>query len=124
MKRAERGQRPPEVEAAHLSRQAIIYLRQSSGKQVIENTGSTMDQRNQVRYARKWGWPENLIEVISDDLGKTGKIITNRNGYQRIMERLNAGLVGPGRPRRKGAVGFVGRVQAAQYAVGGSRGGI
>ena len=89
----QRWQRPPQVQDSHLSRKAIIYLRQSSGRQVVENTGSAQHQREQARYARKWGWPAGLIE-FADDLGRRGGTTLNRPAYLRIMAEVEADLVG------------------------------
>ena len=74
----------PLITAEHLKRKALVYLRQSSLEQVEKNTGSQAYQRNQVELARDYGWPEDLIEVIEDDLGKTGSSVDRRSGWQRI----------------------------------------
>jgi trehalose-6-phosphatase len=60
--------RPLLVKASHLIRKAFVYLRQSTRPQVEENEGSTGHQREQTRFPREWGWPEELIEVIDEEL--------------------------------------------------------
>ena len=69
----------------HLNRQALIYVRQSSMKQVIENTESTARQYALVDKARQLGWSREQIGVIDDDLGKSGSSAVHRNGFQRLV---------------------------------------
>jgi DNA invertase Pin-like site-specific DNA recombinase len=86
--------RPLLVTASHLIRQALVYLRQSTPVQVKENQGSTEYQRDQARFPREWGWPEDLIQVIDEDLGQSGSSTLRRTGYRRMLEAVRAGLVG------------------------------
>ncbi|HYU52905.1 MAG TPA: hypothetical protein VEK37_08165, partial [Gemmatimonadaceae bacterium] len=60
------------ITAAHLSRQAIVYLRQSSAAQVEHNRESTERQYALAGKARELGWPEDRILVIDEDLGLSG----------------------------------------------------
>ncbi|MGD0950430.1 MAG: recombinase family protein [Candidatus Binatia bacterium] len=87
-------QRPREVKASHLARRAKVYIRQSTEIQVKENRGSTDYQRSQASYPREWGWPDEAIEVIEDDLGLSGATTVNRSGYLRMVGEVRAGLVG------------------------------
>ena len=48
-----RMERPRELKAHHLRREAWIYTRQSSQRQVRENVGSAEYQRSQSDLARK-----------------------------------------------------------------------
>ncbi len=52
----------------HLKRKALIYVRQSSMKQVMENTESTARQYALADKALELGWSQALIGVIDDDL--------------------------------------------------------
>jgi len=61
------------ITSAHLSRQAIVYLRQSSAAQVEHNRESTERQYALVGKARELGWPEDRILVIDEDLGLSGR---------------------------------------------------
>jgi DNA invertase Pin-like site-specific DNA recombinase len=79
---------------AHLSRKALVYLRQSSPDQVEKNTGSQAFQRSQVELARSYGWPDDLIEIIDEDLGKSGSTVDRRTGWQRMLEAIAANTVG------------------------------
>jgi DNA invertase Pin-like site-specific DNA recombinase len=78
----------------HLNRQALIYVRQSSMKQVMENTESTARQYALVDQAQALGWSRDLIEVIDDDLGKSGTTAAHRNGFQRLVADVAMGQVG------------------------------
>ena len=76
----------PLITVEHLNRKAIVYIRQSSLDQVEKNTGSQAFQRNQVELARAYGWSEELIEVIDEDLGKSGSSVDRRTGWQRMLD--------------------------------------
>jgi uncharacterized membrane protein YccC len=60
------------ITASHLSRQAIVYLRQSSAAQVEHNRESTDRQYALAAKARDLGWPDDRIVVIDEDLGLSG----------------------------------------------------
>ena len=78
----------------HLRRKALIYLRQSTPEQVRENTGSTDFQRSQRDLARAYGWPDHLIEVIDEDLGKSGSSTAGRTGWQDMLDQIAGNGVG------------------------------
>jgi DNA invertase Pin-like site-specific DNA recombinase len=84
----------PLITPEHLKRKAIVYLRQSSMEQVEKNTGSQAYQRNQVDLAQAYGWPDDLIEVIDDDLGKSGSSVDRRSGWQRMLDQIALNAVG------------------------------
>ena len=84
----------PLITPEHLRRKALVYLRQSSLEQVEKNTGSQAYQRNQVELARAFGWPDDLIEVIDEDLGKSGSSVDRRTGWQRMLDQIAARSVG------------------------------
>jgi DNA invertase Pin-like site-specific DNA recombinase len=84
----------PLITPEHLGRKALPYIRQSSAEQVEKNTGSQTFQRNQVELARSYGWPDHLIEVIDEDLGKSGSTVDRRTGWQRMLKEIAANKVG------------------------------
>ncbi len=86
--------RPAQIRPEHLQRLAIVYIRQSSLRQVQENTGSTAHQREQKEYAVRWGWPPTAIEVIEDDLGMSGTSGEERKGWQALLKRVAQQQVG------------------------------
>ena len=73
----------------HLSRKALIYVRESAE----ENAASRAVHESQVQLARAYGWPEHLIEVINDDVGKSG-LSTGRSGWQRMLANIANNSVG------------------------------
>ncbi len=87
--------RPPQIRPWHLEKIAAVYMRQSSLEQVRNNTGSTAVQRDLAELPRMWGWPESLIETIDEDLGKSAaRSSSNRTGFERLLESLEAGRIG------------------------------
>jgi DNA invertase Pin-like site-specific DNA recombinase len=85
---------PPKVRPSHRNKLAVIYARQSSAEQVRENTGSTTDQLALADIPRRWGWPEDRILVIDDDLGLSGTSCHDRPGFMRMLDLISRGEVG------------------------------
>jgi DNA invertase Pin-like site-specific DNA recombinase len=86
------------ITAGHLSRQAIVYLRQSSAAQVEHNRESTDRQYALTAKAREFGWPDDRIIIIDEDLGVSGSGAVVRSGFQRLtaevaLSRVRVGLV-------------------------------
>src|SRR5262245_46985099 len=81
--------RPPQIEARHLTKRAVVYLRQSSVEQVRDSTGSTEVQRQLADRAKRWGWPDSRITVIDDDLGVSGSHPDRRPGFQRLLDLVD-----------------------------------
>jgi DNA invertase Pin-like site-specific DNA recombinase len=82
------------VRSEHLTKLAIVYVRQSTPEQVRANVGSTHAQRDLTELPRRWGWPEHLIKVIDDDLGLSGKFSHNRAGFREMLDLTATGRVG------------------------------
>jgi len=80
----------PLITAEHLKGKAIIYVRQSTK----ENAGSRALCENQVQLARAYGWSDHLIEVIDEDIGKTGFSVDTRTGYRRMLAQIANNSVG------------------------------
>lgn len=78
----------------HLERLAIVYVRQSSTKQVAENIESTQLQYKLVDRAVALGWPRGRVDVIDDDLGISGRSIEGRAGFQRLLAEVSLEHVG------------------------------
>ena len=74
--------------AEHLSRKAVVYLRQSSEQQVRMNTESQRLQYSLVDRAREMGFQQ--IDVIDDDLGASAALgAKERKGFQRLIAAVN-----------------------------------
>ena len=79
---------------SHLSRKAVIYIRQSTGHQVLTNQESERMQRDMKDHALRLGWPESLIEVVDADTGNSAKTTAGRAGYKNLLSELALGEVG------------------------------
>jgi DNA invertase Pin-like site-specific DNA recombinase len=82
------------IRAHHLERVAIVYVRQSSARQVRENIESTQLQYRLVEQARALGWSEAQTVVIDNDLGLSGQSLEGREGFQRLLAEVSLGHVG------------------------------
>ena len=60
------------ITTSHLKRNAYLYVRQSTVRQVFENTESTKRQYALRQRAVTLGWPEDRVVVIDTDLGLSG----------------------------------------------------
>ncbi|MDQ2694915.1 MAG: recombinase family protein [Pseudomonadota bacterium] len=83
----------PKVTAAHLRREAYLYVRQSTLRQVLENTESTERQYGLRNRALGLGWPLERIRVIDSDLGKSGAE-RDRSGFQQLVAEVGMGRAG------------------------------
>lgn len=72
----------------HIERLAIIYVRQSSPKQVLQHRESRERQYALVDLAKALGWPAERILVIDEDQGLSGKSANNRRGFQRLLAEV------------------------------------
>lgn len=78
----------------HQDRLALVYVRQSTLRQVEQNQESTRLQYALVERALQLGWARQGVEVIDDDLGRSGTTTANRPGFQRLMTQCGLGHVG------------------------------
>ena len=81
------------VTASHLQRDAYLYVRQSTLRQVMENTESTTRQYALRERAVAFGWRPEQVVVIDCDLGQSGAS-TNREGFGRLVAEVGLGHVG------------------------------
>ena len=87
---------PEKVNASHLQRNAYLYIRQSTLRQVLENTESTMRQYDLRQRAVALGWPLERIIVIDSDLGQSAATAADREGFQKLVTEVSlerAGIV-------------------------------
>jgi DNA invertase Pin-like site-specific DNA recombinase len=78
----------------HLTRNAVIYVRQSTLLQVRENIGSTTRQYDLVKRAHELGWEQAGIQVIDQDQGQSGSSTIGRDGFQLLVAEVGLGHVG------------------------------
>jgi DNA invertase Pin-like site-specific DNA recombinase len=81
------------VTASHLKRLAYLYVRQSTLRQVFENTESTRRQYALRERAVALGWSLDRIVVIDSDLGESGAD-SDREGFQKLVAAVGMGEVG------------------------------
>ena len=60
------------IQPRHLRCRAIVYVRQSTPRQVMNNQESTRRQYQLAEHARQMGWTAPQIEVVDDDLDLSG----------------------------------------------------
>jgi DNA invertase Pin-like site-specific DNA recombinase len=82
------------VNAGHLKRNAYLYVRQSTLRQVFENAESTKRQYGLRQHAVALGWPVERIIVIDSDLGQSGASAVDREGFQKLVTEVGLGKAG------------------------------
>lgn len=82
------------ITAAHLGRAAYLYIRQSTLRQVLENTESTLRQYALRDRAVALGWPLERVVIIDTDLGQSGASAADREGFQRLVTEVSLGRAG------------------------------
>jgi DNA invertase Pin-like site-specific DNA recombinase len=82
------------VMASHLKRDAYLYVRQSTVRQVFENTESTKRQYALRQRAVALGWPIERVHVVDTDLGRSGASAADREGFKRLITEVSLGHVG------------------------------
>src|SRR6202453_1054852 len=83
----------PKIKPEHLARKAIVYLRQSSDKQVRQNLESQRLQYEVAERIRSLGWRQ--VEIIDCDLGSSaGMASSRREGFERVLSSVALGEVG------------------------------
>src|SRR6202166_4307042 len=82
------------VGADHLRRDAFLYVRQSSLRQMFENTESSKRQYALRDRAVSLGWPIDRIHTIDTDQGISGQHAENRDGFQHLVSEVALGHAG------------------------------
>jgi DNA invertase Pin-like site-specific DNA recombinase len=83
----------PKIKPEHLARKAIVYLRQSTEKQVRQNQESQRLQYDLGERMHALGWSE--VEIIAHDLGASAAIgAARREGFERVLSSVALGEVG------------------------------
>jgi DNA invertase Pin-like site-specific DNA recombinase len=78
----------------HLDRLAVVYVRQSTPQQVIENRESRERQYALAQFAQRLGWPPERVVIIDEDQARSGRFADNRSGFQRLMTEVSLKHVG------------------------------
>jgi DNA invertase Pin-like site-specific DNA recombinase len=82
------------VKPEHLKRDAYLYVRQSTPRQVLENSESTKRQYALRQRAIALGWSSERIIVIDNDLGHSGASAVDREGFQKLVAEVGMGHAG------------------------------
>jgi hypothetical protein len=82
------------IEATHLARLALVYVRQSTATQLERNKESTDRQYRLVERAIELGWKREQIIVIDEDLGRSGSGLVERSGFDKMTSDVALGRVG------------------------------
>src|SRR5260221_13707289 len=82
------------IHAGHRKRNAYVYVRQSTLRQVLENTESTQRQYALQSRAAGLGWAREQIVVIDGDLGQSGASAGDRGGFQKLVGEVSLGRGG------------------------------
>jgi DNA invertase Pin-like site-specific DNA recombinase len=82
------------VAGRHVQRNAYLYVRQSTLRQVLENTESAKRQYALRERAVALGWPIERVITIDSDLGQSGASAADREGFQRLVTEVSLGRAG------------------------------
>jgi DNA invertase Pin-like site-specific DNA recombinase len=80
------------LHATHLRRRAVVYIRQSTLTQLLENQESQRRQYALAERAKEMGFGQ--VEVIDEDLGRSAGGQDLRPGFDRLVSLVCAGEVG------------------------------
>jgi len=80
------------ITIGHLSRTAVVYVRQSTMAQVTGNLESQRRQYDLAEAAKTAGFAS--VTVIDDDLGRSGSGSMERPGFERLVGMVCSGGVG------------------------------
>jgi DNA invertase Pin-like site-specific DNA recombinase len=88
------GRRSAPISHRHLSKLALVYVRQSSTQQIFDHQESRARQYALADYAAALGWPRERIVVIDEDQGRSGRTVEQRPGFQRLLAEVTMDHVG------------------------------
>jgi DNA invertase Pin-like site-specific DNA recombinase/G3E family GTPase len=84
----------PKIQPVHLTRQAYVYVRQSTLRQVLHNAESTERQYALAQRACELGWSPGQVVTIDEDQGHSGATARNRTGFQQLIAAMGLDQVG------------------------------
>jgi excisionase family DNA binding protein len=82
------------ITAGHRSRDAYVYVRQSTPTQVVQHTESLARQYELRERAVALGWSSHQVVVIDADLGRSGAQTDGRHGFKELVADVGLGKVG------------------------------
>jgi DNA invertase Pin-like site-specific DNA recombinase len=87
-------ERVSKISASHLERDAFVYVRQSTPRQVQRNTEGRRNQEALAERATALGWSPMRVRVIDSDLGLSGKSAEGREGFRELSGEVSLGNAG------------------------------
>ena len=82
------------ITASNRSRDAYVYVRQSTPSQMVQHTESLARQYELRERAVTLGWPAHQVVVIDADLGRSGAHTDGRLGFKELVAEVGLGKVG------------------------------
>lgn len=82
------------IQPRHHERVAMVYVRQSTPQQVLENRESTALQYGLRSRAIEWGWSPDRVVIVDQDLGRSGSSSEGRSGFQLLLAEVGLDHVG------------------------------
>jgi DNA invertase Pin-like site-specific DNA recombinase len=82
------------IRSSHRDRLAVVYVRQSTPQQVVENRESTDLQYALAQRAAALGWPQERVLIIDEDQGRSAQSAEGRLGFQRLLAEVGLDHVG------------------------------
>src|SRR6266705_1396773 len=82
------------IQSHHLHRQAVISIRQSTGHQGLTTTESHQWQHAMRDHAHRLGWPDERVEVVEADRGRSAQSTAGRDGSRALLAEVALGQVG------------------------------
>ena len=72
------------IQSSHWNRQAVVYLRQSSPKQVLHHRESAFEPARLRERLLNLGWKKNQVTVVDEDQGMSGKARLGTRGFPKV----------------------------------------
>ena len=69
------------IQGHHWERLAVVYVRQSTPRQVEEHRETAELQYGLTRRAEQYGWSKDRILVMDEDQGQSGRSAEDRLGF-------------------------------------------
>lgn len=87
------------ITASHRVRVAVVYVRQSTPTQLERNGESTARQYDLRERAVALGWPRDQVRVVDADLGVSGSVLGQRDGFEALVADI--AFLTPDQPDRQ-----------------------
>lgn len=82
------------IKPEHLQKNAYVYIRQSTLRQVLDNTESAERQYHLKNRACAMGWDAERVIIIDEDMGLSGTSSQWRDGFQYLMTEVSMAKAG------------------------------